>query len=88
MSAVRDLQIVIEKFENFLSAYFGVIYDEGLWEKWEPILIEMRLYIQNEKVGGWSSAYCSETWNKADLSKIFFYLCYDGAFEIIKVHIL
>ena len=70
----------------------------------------MRMYLQNDNVGGWSSAYCSKTWNpstlendadtdvfnllfridienKADFSKIFLYLCHDGAFEIIKVNI-
>ena len=109
--AIRDLKGVLRKFEHFLSFYFGEYYDEKLWEEWEAILIEMRLYFQNDNVGGWSSVYCTETWNastlendadwnvfnilfkidtenQANLSKIFSYLCHDGAFEIIKVNII
>jgi len=92
-----------------LLNYFGEYYDGQLWETWVAIVIEMRVYFQNDNVGGWSSAYCSKTLNtltlendadpdvfnllfridsenKADLSKIFSYLCHDGAFEIIKTY--
>ena len=93
-----------------MSLYFGEYYDRKLRKKWEGIVIEIKVYFQNDAVGGWSSAYCAKTWNdstlendadsnvfdllfkidienKADLSKIFLYLCHDGAFKIIEVYI-
>ena len=56
-----------EKFESFLSNYFGASYDEKVSEKWSDIIEEIRLYFEEGCVGGWSSYYCKETWNDSTL---------------------
>ena len=97
-----------EKFESFLSNYFGASYDEKVSEKWEAVIDEIEMYFKDGNVGGWSSYYCLKTWNDetlendadfeifdlllkidikngADPSKIVHSLCFDGAFEAVKV---
>ena len=56
-----------EKFGSFLSNYFGAGYDEEYSEKWDAVIIEIRMYFEVGKVGGWSSLYCKETWNDETL---------------------
>ena len=56
-----------EKFENFLSNYFGAGYDEELSEKWEAVYYEIETYFKNGNVGGYSSWYCKTTWNHETL---------------------
>ncbi len=56
-----------EKLGSFLSNYFGASYDEEVSEKWEAVIIEIRLYFEDVNVGGWSSYYCKMTWNDSTL---------------------
>ena len=56
-----------ENFENFLSTYFGASYDEEVSEKWATVIFEQRLYFEDLHYGGWSSYYCSVTWNDSTL---------------------
>ena len=56
-----------EKFESFLSNYFGASYDKKFSKKWEDITIEIKLYLAEGSVGGWSSYYCKKTWNDSTL---------------------
>ena len=56
-----------EEFESFLSNYFGTDYDEEDSDKWKPVIDEIRLYFEYGEVGGWSSYYCSVTWNDETL---------------------
>ena len=97
-----------EKFEIFLSNYFGAGYDKMISEKWRDIISELEMYFKDGYVGGWSSYYCKKTWNdstleneadleifdllfkidiknRADTSKIVWGLCFNGAFEAVKV---
>ena len=53
-----------EKFGSFLSTYFGENYDKEVSEKWRDIIRESLRY---SKIGGWSSCYCSVTWNGSTL---------------------
>ena len=56
-----------EKFEDFLSNYFGASYDEEVSEKWEKVTREIELYFKDGYVGGYSNWYCKETWNDSTL---------------------
>ena len=56
-----------EKFESFLSNYFGASYDKRVSEKWKDVIRKLRLYFEEGLVGGWSSYYCSKTWNDSTL---------------------
>ena len=56
-----------ENFESFLSNYFGASYDGEVSEKWGSVIFEERLYCKDGYVEGWSSAYCSVTWNGSTL---------------------
>ena len=56
-----------EKFEGFLSNYFGDSYDAGVSEKWKDIIWGIRYYFEDGRVGGFSSLYCSKTWNDETL---------------------
>ena len=56
-----------EKFEGFLSNYFGAGYDEEVSEKWEAVIAEIETYFKDDCVGGWSSYYCKATWNDETL---------------------
>ena len=56
-----------EKFEGFLSSYFGAGYDEELSDKWKIVIWEIELYFKEGDVGGWSSLYCKLTWNDETL---------------------
>ena len=62
-----DISKLEEKFRSFLSNYFDASYDEKVSEKWEAIIIEIRLYFDDGFVAGWSSAYCKMTWNDETL---------------------
>ena len=53
-----------EKFGSFLSNYFGASYDEEFSEKLENVIGKIGLM---EDYGGWSSFYCSQTWNDETL---------------------
>ena len=55
------------KLKRFLSNYFGASYDEEVSEKWAAVIIEIRLYFEDGKLGGWSSFYCKVTWNDETL---------------------
>ena len=55
-----------EKFEGFLSNYFGAGYEE-VSDKWAAVIDEIRLYFEDGKVGGYSSWYCNATWNNETL---------------------
>ena len=52
-----------EKFRGFLSNYFGASYDEEVSEKWKAVIYEIETYFDDRKSDGWSSLYCSKTWN-------------------------
>ena len=52
-----------EKFESFLSNYFGASYDEEVSDKWNAVIDEIKTYFKYGTVGGWSSWYCKATWN-------------------------
>ena len=56
-----------ENLESFLSNYFGASYDEEVSEKWRNIIWEIELYFKDGYFGGWSSYYCSVTWNDETL---------------------
>ena len=56
-----------EKFESFLSTYFGAYYDEESSKKWGDVIREIKLYFKDGFHGGWSSWYCSVTWNDSTL---------------------
>ena len=56
-----------EKFRSFLSNYFGHSYDEKASGKWSKIIWETNRYFKDGSFGGWSSAYCSKTWNDETL---------------------
>ena len=56
-----------DRFESFLSNYFGASYDEEVSEKWEDVIFEIELYFKDGDVGGWSSYYCKATWNDSTL---------------------
>ena len=56
-----------EKFDSFLSNYFGAGYDQKASNKWRDIIREIDLYFEDVDVGGWSSYYCSKTWNDETL---------------------
>ena len=56
-----------EKFDSFLSNYFGANYDKKISEKWRDIIRESERYFQDGAVGGWSSYYCKLTWNDETL---------------------
>ena len=56
-----------ERFESFLSNYFGASYDQKVSKKWEDFILEIKRYFKDGLVGGWSSFYCSETWNDSTL---------------------
>ena len=51
----------------FLSDYFGARYDGRLNEQLEALIVEIRIYIADDDVGGWSSYYCRVTWNDSTL---------------------
>ena len=71
-----------ENFESFLSNYYGASYDEELSEKWEAVIIEIRLYFEDGNVGGWSSFYCAVTWNDSTLENEADFEIFDLLFEI------
>ena len=50
-----------------MSNYFGAGYDEEVSEKWKIVIWEIELYFKDGYVGGWSSLYCSKTWNDETL---------------------
>ena len=52
-----------ENFENFLTNYFGPGYGEEIFGKWGSVIDEIRLYFEDDAVGGWSSCYFKFTWN-------------------------
>ena len=54
-----------EKFESFLSNYFGANYDKKNSEEREDAIITIQFYFKNSNV--WSSLYCSMTWNDSTL---------------------
>ena len=56
-----------EKFGGFLSTYFGASYHEEVSQKWAAVRFEIEMYFEDDKVGGWSSLYCRETWNDETL---------------------
>ena len=56
-----------EKFGSFLSYYFGASYEEEISEKWAAIINEITIYFEDGFHGGWSSYYCSVTWNDSTL---------------------
>ena len=56
-----------EWFKVFLTIYFGGNYDMRLFEKWEALIFEITLYLDDGQVGGWSGFYCQMTWNKMTL---------------------
>ena len=56
-----------EKFESFLSNYFGAGYDKEVYGKWGSIIFEIKLYLKQGWVRGWSSYYCQKTWNDSTL---------------------
>ena len=56
-----------EKFESFLSNYFGACYDKKVSEKWGDIIREIEYYFEDGYVGGWSSFYCKMAWNDSTL---------------------
>ena len=49
-----------------MSSYFGKNYDGGLIPK-TSLIHEIRNYIEDGCVGGWSSLYCKFTWNDETL---------------------
>ena len=71
-----------EKFGCFLSSCFGASYDEEVSDKWKAVIIEIRLYFQDGFHGGWSSFYCSETWNDETLENEADLEIFDLLFEI------
>ena len=58
---------LVEKFESFLSSYFGTTYDKKVWKKWKAVISEIELYFKDDQLGGWSSYYCEKTWNDSTL---------------------
>ena len=67
-SAVSEISNLEEKFESFLSNYFGYsAYDKKVSKKWKDIIFEIRLYFKDRNYGGWSCYYCSKTWNNSNL---------------------
>ena len=56
-----------EKFGGFLENYFGASYDGEDSEKWAAVISEVKAYFKDGTVGGWSSYYCSKTWNDETL---------------------
>ena len=52
-----------EKFESFLSIYFGDNYDKEGSRKWFAVIYEIGLYFEEDACGGWSILYCKGTWN-------------------------
>ena len=56
-----------EKFESFLSNYFGASYDKEVSEKWGDIIRVIEMDFKDGDVRGWSSYYCKVTWNDSTL---------------------
>ena len=54
-------------FKDFLSIYFGGNYDVRIFEKWKILIFEIKLYLDDGEVGGWSGWYCQVTWNDKTL---------------------
>ena len=50
-----------------MTTYFGENYDGRLFEKWEAINSEIRIFFEDVFAGGWSSLYCQLTWNALTL---------------------
>ena len=50
-----------------MAINFGQIYDENFFKIWEAILIETKLYLKRDWIGGWSSFYCKAAWNDSTL---------------------
>ena len=64
---VAEISKLKERFESFLSNYFGASYDQEVSEKWEAVLYEIETYFKDGYAGGWSSYYCKKTWNDSTL---------------------
>ena len=58
---------IVEGLITFLSTNFEDNYDERLLGNFEDIIVEIKLYFEDGKVGGWSSFYCKMTWNDKTL---------------------
>ena len=60
---VPEISMLKERFESFLSNYFGANYDPLVSGEWVIIEAEIEIYFKDGYAGGWSSYYCSATWN-------------------------
>ena len=54
---------LIEKFEIFLSTYFGASYVKANFDKWLSVVLEILFHL----IGGYSGCYCAVTWNDETL---------------------
>ena len=79
---VPEISKLEEKFESFLSNYFGASYDEEVSEKWEAVTYEIETYFKDGKIGGWSSYYCKATWNDETLENEADFEIFDLLFKI------
>ena len=52
---------------NFCASNELSTYDEEDSQKWAAVIYEVGLYFEDGTVGGWSSNYCSKTWNDESL---------------------
>ena len=58
---------IIEGLIIFLMTYFEDDYDIRLSPNFVDIIVEIKMYFEDGKVGGWSSYYCKKTWNDSTL---------------------
>ena len=52
---------------NLISIHFGKNDDGRLLVKLGGAMFEIELYLEDGHFGGWSSYYCSKTWNEETL---------------------